>query len=141
MAGRLTGAVAVGEYYVYMLRCEGNRLYTGCTVDLKRRLESHISGKGGAKFTRGFRPLEVAALWIVTEGRGAAQRVEAFIKSLSGDQKRILVGNPSMLVEMVLTKDIAAEISVCEILEYNLIHKFAAEVELTKRAPKKNNQI
>jgi len=108
----------VKEYFVYMLHCEGGRLYTGYTVDVKKRFESHMSGKGGAKFTRGFRPLGVAALWQVIGGRGASMKVEAFIKSLGKDDKIILAADPAMLNEMVQGKGIAAEVQVCDVEEY-----------------------
>jgi putative endonuclease len=41
---------------VYILRCRDGTLYTGITVDLRRRLEAHQRGVG-AKYTRGRRPL------------------------------------------------------------------------------------
>ncbi|MBQ3573901.1 MAG: GIY-YIG nuclease family protein, partial [Clostridia bacterium] len=37
-------------YYVYMMRCSDNSLYTGITTDLERRFEEHKSKKG-AKYT------------------------------------------------------------------------------------------
>lgn len=106
------------EYFVYMLMCEGGRLYTGYTVDIKKRFASHVSGKGGAKFTRGFRPVAVAALWRVRGGRGTAMKVEAFIKSLTRDEKKILAAGPLMLAEKVIETGIAAEIDVCDVLDY-----------------------
>ena len=30
-------------YYIYMLRCADNSIYTGITTDLKRRIEEHIT--------------------------------------------------------------------------------------------------
>ena len=30
-------------YYIYMLRCEDNSIYTGITTDIKRRMEEHFS--------------------------------------------------------------------------------------------------
>ncbi|MFQ3546558.1 GIY-YIG nuclease family protein [Halobacillus rhizosphaerae] len=43
------------SYYVYMLRCADDSLYTGYTTDLESRLQKHESGKG-AKYTRGRGP-------------------------------------------------------------------------------------
>ena len=42
------------SYYVYMLRSIGKKpvTYVGYTIDLKKRISLHNSGKG-AKFTRG----------------------------------------------------------------------------------------
>ena len=47
---------------VYVLRCKDGSLYTGATVDLTRRLESHRRGRG-AKYTRGRLPLTLVAWW------------------------------------------------------------------------------
>lgn len=30
-------------YYVYMLRCKDNSIYTGITTDINRRMEEHFS--------------------------------------------------------------------------------------------------
>ncbi len=43
-------------YYVYLLECSDNTLYTGITTDLKRRIHEHNSTNRGAKYTRTRRP-------------------------------------------------------------------------------------
>lgn len=45
---------------VYILKCSDGTLYTGSTMDLDRRLREH-SGvlAGGAKYTRGRRPVKL----------------------------------------------------------------------------------
>jgi predicted GIY-YIG superfamily endonuclease len=43
-------------WYLYILRCGDDTLYTGITTDVEKRLEAHRSGKG-AKYTRGRGPL------------------------------------------------------------------------------------
>lgn len=108
------------EYFVYMLLCEGGRYYTGYTVDVKKRFVSHMSGRGGAKFTRGFRPLGVAAVWKVAGDRGAAMKVEAFIKSVARDDKKVLAAEPLKLEVMIRERGISAEVQVCDAGEYNL---------------------
>ena len=45
-------------WYLYILRCGDDTLYTGITTDVEKRLEQHRSGKG-AKYTRGRGPLEL----------------------------------------------------------------------------------
>ena len=50
-------------YFVYMLRCADNSLYTGYTTDLKRRLREHRGGIKGAKYTRLRRVEGIAAAW------------------------------------------------------------------------------
>ncbi len=39
------------KQYVYILECSDKTLYTGYTNDIKKRVETHNSGKG-AKYTR-----------------------------------------------------------------------------------------
>ncbi len=39
------------EYYVYIIRCQDNSLYTGITTDVERRYEEHKKGIG-AKYTK-----------------------------------------------------------------------------------------
>ena len=38
-------------YFVYILECEDNTLYTGITTDVERRFKEHSEGKGGT-YTR-----------------------------------------------------------------------------------------
>ena len=45
-------------YYLYILRCGDDTLYTGITNDVAKRLAAHRSGKG-AKYTRGRGPLRL----------------------------------------------------------------------------------
>ena len=40
-------------YYVYMLRCKDNSLYTGITTDIRRRYQEHLNqGKSLHMFLR-----------------------------------------------------------------------------------------
>ena len=45
-------------FYVYILRCQDDSLYTGWTTDLRQRFHQHAIGKGG-RYTRAHRPLEL----------------------------------------------------------------------------------
>jgi len=88
----------MGEiWYVYMLRCKDNSLYTGIATDVQRRLEVHRSGKG-AKYTRGRAPLEL----VYQEPCGThsqALKRELEIKALKRPAKEALIlaktGNPA----------------------------------------------
>jgi len=44
-------------YFVYILRCIDDSLYTGITTDLLRRVEEHNGSDRGAKYTRIRRPV------------------------------------------------------------------------------------
>lgn len=76
-------------WYLYILRCKDDTLYTGITMDVERRLEAHRSGKG-AKYTRGRAPLEL----IYREACGShseALKRELEIKKLSRMEKMTLI--------------------------------------------------
>ena len=45
-------------YYIYILKCCDNTLYTGYTNDLDKRLATHNAGKG-AKYTARRLPVEL----------------------------------------------------------------------------------
>lgn len=84
-------------YYIYVLKCTDNSLYTGITTDVKRRIAEHVSKAGqGAKYTRSHPPVSVQAVWS-TEGRAAASKLEYFIKSLTRTKKDELIKCPSLL--------------------------------------------
>lgn len=73
------------RWYVYILRCGDDSLYTGITNDLGRRLEQHEAGTG-AKYTRGRGPLKVEAKRRFSS-RSAASRAEAEVKKARAAEK------------------------------------------------------
>lgn len=79
-------------YYVYILRCEDNSLYTGITTDLERRLEEHLSkNKKCAKYTLNHSVKKIESAW-ETEDRVSASKLEYHIKkTLSKSQKEELI--------------------------------------------------
>ena len=76
-------------WFVYMLRCADDSLYTGYTDDVQRRLTAHQSGKG-AKYTRSRLPVELVYSEALPD-KSAALRREAAIKKLSREKKLALV--------------------------------------------------
>lgn len=81
------------KYFVYVLRCNDSVLYTGITIDVKRRFMEHkgIGGlKNGAKFTKSHVPEEVVAVW-KTDTRSNASKLEARIKKLKKSEKELLI--------------------------------------------------
>lgn len=72
-------------WFVYILLCLDNSLYTGSTNDLEKRLDTHKSGKGG-KYTRSHKPLRM----IYSEefkSKSEALKREAEIKSWTRSKK------------------------------------------------------
>lgn len=46
-------------YYIYILRCADDTLYTGFTNNIENRMKRHNSSTRGAKYTRIRRPVTV----------------------------------------------------------------------------------
>lgn len=79
-------------YYVYMLRCEDNSIYTGITTNLKRRMLEHF-GKNDkcAKYTLSHHAKKMEVAW-QTEDRISASKLEYHIKKgLTKAQKEKLI--------------------------------------------------
>lgn len=76
-------------WWVYVLQCRGNRLYTGIARDPHARYQQHVSGKG-ARFTRAFPPEQLLASRAFAT-QSEALREEARIKRLSRPAKLALV--------------------------------------------------
>ncbi|MCA9499534.1 MAG: GIY-YIG nuclease family protein [Nitrospira sp.] len=76
---------------VYMLECADTSLYTGITLDLERRLDEHVKGKG-AKYTKHRGPFTVV-FTERQETRGQALKREAAIKSMKRKEKLGLIGH------------------------------------------------
>ncbi len=77
-------------WFVYILRCADDTLYTGVTTDLERRLQEHnAGGRLGARYTRARRPVELAHCE-AAGSRSEACRREMAIKKLGRDAKLAL---------------------------------------------------
>ncbi len=76
-------------YYLYILRCGDNSLYTGITPDVARRLAAHQSGKG-AKYTRGRGPLTLVYQEELPDKPSALRR-ELAVKALTREEKLVLI--------------------------------------------------
>ena len=79
-------------YYVYMLRCTDNSVYTGITTDVEKRMSEHFSkDEKCAKYTKTHSAKKLEAVW-VTENRKLASKLEFNIKkNLSKIQKENLI--------------------------------------------------
>jgi len=78
-------------YFVYMLRCADETLYTGITTDLERRLDEHNNSDKGAKYTRARRPVTLVYSEKL-ESRSEASRREWVIKKMNRKRKIELIG-------------------------------------------------
>lgn len=76
-------------YFVYMIECADQTIYTGITTDLQRRFKEHKAGKGG-HYTKAH---GVKSLIYSEESpnRSAASKREAEIKRLTRSEKIALM--------------------------------------------------
>ncbi|MDP3057682.1 MAG: GIY-YIG nuclease family protein [bacterium] len=79
-------------YYLYILKCADGSLYTGITIDLKRRVQEHNSSGLGAKYTRSRQPVKIVYSKKF-RNRSSASQEEARIKLLSRVKKLEMIKN------------------------------------------------
>jgi putative endonuclease len=94
------------KYFVYILRCSDNSLYTGITTNLKRRINEH-NGKSknknaGAKYTASRQPVKLVYSEEF-ENRSLALKEELRIKKLSKEKKESIV---TKSIDLVTIDDI-----------------------------------
>ena len=88
-------------WFVYIILCSDDTLYTGITNDLQRRLEQHAN-KRGAKYFYGRKPMRL--IYIESgHDRSSATRRETFIKKMSRQQKALLIASECNLIDDILT--------------------------------------
>lgn len=91
-------------YYIYMLRCEDNSIYTGITTDIERRMREHFERTNKcAKYTNTHFAKKLEITWI-TENRILASKLEYHIKELNKKQKEELIKNSNKLEDLLGTK-------------------------------------
>lgn len=76
-------------YFIYLIECEDDSIYTGITTDLKRRFKEHSLGTGGA-YTRAKKVKKI----LYSEkykNRSQASKREAEIKSWTRQEKLKLI--------------------------------------------------
>lgn len=74
------------DWWVYIIRCSDDSLYTGVTVNLLRRWRQHHGLAGGAKYFRGRQPVEVVYVE-ANHCRRSASRREYSIKQMTRNAK------------------------------------------------------
>lgn len=83
-------------YFVYLIECSDNSLYTGITNDLERRFNEHRNGKGG-HYTSSKKAVKI----VYTEehpDKSSALKREAQIKGWTRQKKLNLIelGHPKV---------------------------------------------
>jgi len=86
-------------YYIYVLRCADNSLYTGITTNLTKRLKEHYYKLGaGAKYTRARQIVSLELVW-QTETRSLALKREHAFKKLPKKKKEAIIHDPHLLAD------------------------------------------
>lgn len=79
------------SWFIYLIKCKGNRLYTGITTNLNDRFNKHLTGRGAA-FTRSFPPIKMLAAHPYLN-RSEATKAEIAMKKLRPKQKLKAIEN------------------------------------------------
>lgn len=74
------------SWFLYLLECEGNSIYTGITTDVQRRYAAHVAGVG-AKYTRARKPVRLLG-WMRFATKSEALKAEIATKRMTAQQKR-----------------------------------------------------
>ena len=76
----------LNTWFLYVVECADNTLYTGITTDTNRRLYEHNCSKKGAKYTRSRRPVSLVYVQSF-ENRSTAAKAESAFKKLTRQEK------------------------------------------------------
>lgn len=85
--------------YLYVIRCQGDTLYTGIATDIGRRMREHMEqGSRCAKYTRTHKIQRLEAFWQVDTYAHAAKG-EWAVKRLPKIKKEALIREPEKLAD------------------------------------------
>ncbi|MDN7536292.1 GIY-YIG nuclease family protein [Burkholderia cenocepacia] len=94
------------SWFLYLIECADDSVYTGITTDVAARFDEHASGKG-ARYTRSRKPRAVLASFPLPD-RSSASRAEYWVKRLTPAKKRELAAGLRTL-ESVLPAAVALD--------------------------------
>ena len=72
-------------WFIYLLKCSDDTIYTGITKDLQKRIDKHNKGTG-ARYTRGRTPVTLIKSF-KRDSKSEALKLEYKIKLLSKEEK------------------------------------------------------
>ncbi len=80
-------------YYVYIVKCADETLYTGIATELERRVEEHNSSEKGAKYTRVRRPVTLVYREEHPDRSSASKREYEIKKKMNRAEKLKLIAS------------------------------------------------
>ncbi len=88
-------------WFLYLIRCKNNSLYTGITTDVMRRFKEHQGNdRKGSKYLRGKAPLKLV-LKKKIGNKSLTSKVEAKVKKLPKDKKEMFVKGKIRIKEII----------------------------------------
>jgi len=78
-------------YYVYVVQCSDDTLYTGIATDINRRVDEHNNSPKGAKYTRVRRPVKLVYSEEFPDRSLASKREYTIKKKMTRDEKLLLI--------------------------------------------------
>jgi len=78
-------------YYVYIVKCADETLYTGIATELERRVDEHNGSDKGAKYTRTRRPVALVYSEKYPDRSSASKREYEIKKKMSRAEKLALI--------------------------------------------------
>jgi len=78
-------------YFVYILKCADDTLYTGIATELERRIEEHNTSDKGSKYTRMRRPVRLVYSEEYPDRSSASKREYEIKKKMSRAEKLELI--------------------------------------------------
>ena len=92
------------SFYVYILRCADNTLYTGYTADLRRRFRQHQSGSIPRAYTKPRRPVKL--VWASAfDTKDEARTHERRLKRWKPDRKEALIEQEKAQTDQIIEKE------------------------------------
>ncbi|EIF51436.1 MULTISPECIES: GIY-YIG nuclease family protein [Sulfurovum] len=80
-------------YYVYIVKCADETLYTGIATELERRIDEHNGSDKGAKYTRVRRPVNLVYSEEYADRSSASKREYEIKKKMSRAEKLKLIAS------------------------------------------------
>ena len=80
-------------YYVYIVKCADETLYTGIATELERRIDEHNGSEKGAKYTRVRRPVTLVYSEEYADRSSASKREYEIKKRMSRSEKLKLIAS------------------------------------------------
>ena len=93
---------AARRWYVYLILCRSNAIYTGIALDVAARYAQHLAGTG-ARYTRANPPRRLLTKF-ACPNQSVAGKLEAAVKRLPAADKRNLVGMTGAAARKLLLK-------------------------------------